>query len=1285
MKQVFVSSTFRDMHIERDLIQTKLIPDLNEKAYQNRIEGIKFQDLRWGIDTDTEDEEDKDKKILEVCLDEIENKRPYFCVLLGDRYGWIPDNDLVKETGIRYGIYDENELIEKSITNLEVDYAFLRNPQYAKNSYAYIRNISGDVKGTIYESDENEKARIEKLKAEIKEILPAENIHEYDVVYKDGNLIGTEKFIEFAKNDMTRVLLEDDLIKEDLTENQKEILYHKTQAREKSVISNARRSIEEKIMQDIKRQNIITIKGESGNGKSTLMSKISSNLSKYTHSLIFFSSLTPKTTSSIGLMRIITKYINEIIQKEDQTFETLPINEIIGEFENDIEQSNKNPVNKSKEEKLYELAIREYSNKGKKDIIILIDAIDQLDNPSSISNLIKPLSLTDDSKVKFIISYLDDKRNADDFIFLNNYTNYTLGELSKDDRLAVINSSLADNNKQLPYEIKEEIINKEASKSPLYISLLVQRLLMMNELDYLNIIRSGDGYEKITSYQKELIQKMPNDLKKLILELITQASKNLDTNTDEVENTISYLAVSRRGLRESDLKKIYELKGESYNSLDFATLKRYLRAFFLEDKYLRIDFTHKIIRQAVLEVLNTEIKSALHNDIANAFMCLPVEDPIKLQEQYYSAYKSSNKKSALELLEGIAKNISKLSPEEIESSIESITKLHNISINYEDDAWIKDLFEDFIKFDLNIQKILLAYFAYRSYEEKTSESLKAAKHNGIKLLEYLEKLLEIYPNDKEIIRFYADQLRFIGMKYNLGSKKDLRRSEEYLLKSIKLNEYLFDVDKSLYNKESLANSYSNIARFYLDLGPRSKEKARYYYKKSVNMFEEIVSLDNTMINNENLAIAYNNIANLYASGYGKNAMNKAKDYYKKTIAIIQRLLNKYEDIGLKKTLAMGYINIASLYFSQGDYNRSETWYYRAIDIISQIENIEPSFENKETLAKSYNNIGDLFSSELIDDKIKAEDFYLKAKIIFESILKSKEIVSAKKNLSITYDNLASLYADWKLEESYNYYEKAIELKEDLLNISKSNEEVIDLATSYNNLGFLYVDNKRNYEHAKSCYNKAIDLLYTVNDSTSDKKYGENLAVSYTNLGSVYFMINDNKKSETYYRKAIKIHKDLIRKYEDDDNIEKLLIIYNNLACHMLDIGYSLEDIENVYIQAIELIKMLKDPYKKRKKTAITYNNLANLYLIKSGDYKICEDCYKKSIDLTKWVINYHWSVENVERLMVNYNNLAKLYNVWSKEDLKEKYLNLSIEIADQIDYKNNKENINKFIYKHTTI
>ena len=159
---------------------------------------------------------------------------------------------------------------------------------------------------------------------------------------------------------------------------------------------------------------------------------------------------------------------------------------------------------------------------------------------------------------------------------------------------------------------------------------------MMNSEDYLRIIKAGDGYEKITSYQKELIANLPNDLKELILDLITHAAKNLKTNTDDVEKTISYLAVSRRGLRESDLRKIYELKGKNYNSLDFASLKRYLRAFFLEDKYLRVDFTHKIIRQAVLEAVSGEKKKYYHNNIAEAFMSLPIEDPIKLQEQYLS-------------------------------------------------------------------------------------------------------------------------------------------------------------------------------------------------------------------------------------------------------------------------------------------------------------------------------------------------------------------------------------------------------------------------------------------------------------------------------------------------------------------------------------------------------------------------------------------------------------------------------------------------------------------------
>jgi len=50
--------------------------------------------------------------------------------------------------------------------------------------------------------------------------------------------------------------------------------------------------------------------------------------------------------------------------------------------------------------------------------------------------------------------------------------------------------------------------------------------------------------------------------------------------------------------------------------------------------------------------------------------------------------------------------------------------------------------------------------------------------------------------------------------------------------------------------------------------------------------------------------------------------------------------------------------------------------------------------------------------------------------------------------------------------------------------------------------------------------------------------------------------------------------------------------------------------------------------------------------------------------------------------MITYNNLAELYRLWGKEEKAKEYLSLTVKTAQAIDYKNNKENINKFIYKH---
>lgn len=1258
MKQVFVSSTFRDMHIERDLIQTKLSPDLNDLAYKKRIEGIKFQDLRWGIDTGI-DEKDKDKKILEVCLDEIDNNRPYFIVLLGDRYGWIPQGDLVKETGVEYGIYDRDQTIEKSITHLEIDYGFLKNPDYAQNSYAYFRTIVGDVKGTIYDQDPVEKEKVEALKAEIRELLDPSHIHEYELKIEDGKLVGTNTFVQMAKDDMSKILFENQF-QEELSENQREIVYHIRQAKEKELLSSARKSIEDEVIKEIDNNNVISISGKSGNGKSTLMAKLYRRMDK--KSIILFSSLTPKTTSALGIMRTITAYINESLEKEidDSSYMEKNTQAKQAKFENDT----------SVEEKQYQLALIEYFLKGKRDLIILIDAIDQLDRPEDIASLIKPINFINDSKIKFIISYMDDGKENDAYIFLNDFLNYKLGDLTDKDKLEVINTSLRANNKQLPDEVKKEIIKKSGSKSPLYISLLVQRLLMMDRKDYQTIIRAGDGYDKISAYQKDLIQKMPNGLKDMILKLISYATKTLDTNTDDVRDTLNYLAVSRRGLREMDLKNIYKLKGKSYNSLDFASLKKYLRAFFLEDKYLRVDFTHKIIRQAILDDMTYTDKINFCNDIANAFMDLRPEDPIKLEEQYYLAYIAHNKEAAVDLLLSIGANAERIAPQTIESTLVSITKTHNLSQS--DEKWVSDLFKAAFKFDLKTQKVLLAYFIFSGYEDGTIGSIKASTNNDKILLAYLEKLLEYNPEDYDIMRLYADQLSFLAIKISVVDKDPI--SLDYMKKAVEVNEVL--VDNSDANMENLANAYANMAKIYLRYGFRDKAKTNH--EKSIDLFEKLADKRKTVVNLENLALAYSNIANLYSEGDWVDGL-EAKKYYKDSIRIINNLLKKQENVSMKKTVAVGYINMASLYFRENNMRRARKWYFRAIDAIKWIENMEPSLENKEALARAYNNVADLFADELINDRQKAEEFYSMAVSIYESILKIKPIISVKKNLATTYDNIGNLYSNWKEDEAYSYYLKAIEIKEEVIGTSASKEEIIDLATSYNNLGFLYADNNKNC--AISYYEKAIKTLNTIEDREKYKSYEESLGICYTNLADLYMGKDEIDKSKKYYEKAIDIYKKLIKQKADDQTIEKLLIIYNNIACYMTDTDLGLIEIEKEYLKVIDLIKILKDPYSKRKKTAIIYNNLANLYFIKDKNFELAEKCYLKSIDLTKWLVGQNVSLENLERLMVNYYNLSKIYELWGKDERKEECLKIANFIDRRIEVDKDGDT-KKFIYKH---
>ncbi|XP_045678527.1 telomerase protein component 1 isoform X1 [Phyllostomus hastatus] len=82
--RLFISSTFRDMHGERDLLLRSVLPALQARAAPHRI-SLHAIDLRWGI---TEEETRRNRQ-LEVCLGEVENSQ-LFVGILGSRYGYVP-------------------------------------------------------------------------------------------------------------------------------------------------------------------------------------------------------------------------------------------------------------------------------------------------------------------------------------------------------------------------------------------------------------------------------------------------------------------------------------------------------------------------------------------------------------------------------------------------------------------------------------------------------------------------------------------------------------------------------------------------------------------------------------------------------------------------------------------------------------------------------------------------------------------------------------------------------------------------------------------------------------------------------------------------------------------------------------------------------------------------------------------------------------------------------------------------------------------------------------------
>ena len=823
MKTVFISSTFKDMQAERDAIKKITLPAVNTAARSHNDE-FDFCDLRWGVDTAEMETNEGSKKVLEVCLDEIDRCQLPMVVLLGYRYGWIPDEKLIKNAAETKEMQLED--LQKSVTALEIEYGAFKN---CRTLY-YFREIDGQAPEDYQSEDKEHAQKLSALKQLIYE-KSGGNIKTYKLKWNGKGFDGTKHFAEMLAEDIKTMLMPEWLENDKLSPLQREMRVHEKFISDKKDVFSARSKEADELKQRIPEQPVTIMKGAVGSGKSTLFSKLVTELQKTEWKILpFISGLTNRSNDAQDIIENIVEYLETELNVSEH-------------YRDEKDRQTGENIRHTPEqwrEKLAEMCAR-YTQEKRIKLLIMIDAVDQLLQNDQRDELhFIPFNVGEN--IHFAMtSTLDFDTRSMEF--------YTLKDIDEDDKKEVINGTLKRVHKQLSKKVVDKIVSLKTSENPLYISLLVQRLVLMDEDDFKIIRKLGDGMPAIEKHQINIISGCPDDLDEMSAELLRVAAKGIDEKL--VAKAGEYLAVSRYGLRKSDLA---ELLGEDWTEVKFSHFINFMYDCFMVRDDGRYDFTHKSIRAGFLKKCDRE---KLNLEIFSHLKALPDNDPVRIAEVVYHAIQADDKRFFIDYI---------------------------IKYKFDDDT------------------SYISQAALDTYQQCISDKGKWI----CDILRNFE-LFEIDDDTTNFINFINFQLRekFTGKLYELYIQIDILTANK------KFTEYADSLLQTSQSKREVSLSYSFLGQVYKNIGGKDNlQKALELYQKCLAMREQLSASENTSLSKRDLSVSYNKVAGIYEQLGGKDNLHKALELYQKDLKLSEQLSTSENTIDAYDDLALSLYKVA---------------------------------------------------------------------------------------------------------------------------------------------------------------------------------------------------------------------------------------------------------------------------------------------------------------------------------------------------------------------------------------
>lgn len=1233
MINIFVSSTFKDMHYERDLIHEKVLPQLNSMAAEYG-DSVAFCDLRWGVDTNDLDSEEGAKKVLSVCLDEIDRCRPYMIVILGERYGWIPEGSLISETIQGRKDFELDEL-EKSVTALEIEYGALNHPGQLEKTLFYYREARGPMPEIYRQEDTAHWEKLQELKKRIWKIAGGK-VRTYQVHWDEesGRPVGQEQFAQLVTEDMKNLLEQEWQKYRELSDFDRDQLAQWNMVREKSAQFAAREDFVQNCIKELDSgKTLLQIRGAAGSGKSTVMSRLAVCLKEQGKTVLpIFCGHTEMTGSGMSLLHYLTYFL------EEQTG-------------NDHLESEKDWNADKCVERLAHMTAC-YEQSGLPNLFVLIDGADQLpDDEIREQLLFVPGNLSE--RMKVILSCSDDitlSRARKDVM--------ELAPLDITEREGLVRGMLKFSGRELPEAVICRMVSKKDSAAPLYLNLLLTRLLMMNRNDFEEITDQGDGISAITQHQINILDEMPEDMEQACVEVLRTAAERI--GGEMVRAAAEYLAVSRHGLREQDLECLAQERKIPWNSLDFSLFVKYMHGFFIQRKDGRWDFSHKSIRQGFLSQCTDQKK--LHQNILTYLEKLPKRDPVRVGELMYHCIRADEKGICVSCIQGdpkgspgrlaAARDLKAVSLEDGGEWLVGLLRQGEnwgagASFSYFINTEYRIAFLDSLK-ELKIRErvqtenqIYMEQYVLRFPEKKNKRALSICYEKNANIcMEYedrkhLEKAGVLYEKALALSEELAEETEesradlavdrgnLASVYEELEGKEDLQKALKLRISAVDLRKVNADENPSSRNIRAWTLELRNLGLLYSKMdGAENREQGESYLKQACRIQEDLCSRERTRENRDRLIRLMLSLADYYIRTGKQEDIRQARTLCEKALHMRQELTAERNTPESRRALALACSKLGWLYHEKGsqqNLNQAAELYQKAYQIRKDLaEELQTPGSRRELDGICY-SLGKLYSSYQGGTYFqKAWDYYLEGIQIAEQLNDEQETTASKKSLGMSCRAAAALLyrqggRENLLKAVIFWGRRAREIYEDLAEELNTPEIRKELSRCYDLLAVCCreLGDEKYVKQALEWGEKDMELSLRLERELKTLEALDDLGYTCRNLGDLYkagHPYQDLGKALKLYQKAYDIFREADRRKQTTESMENVQICQECLA----DICFVAEGLTDVD-EAVRMQEEALDTSRKRAEVLKTKESRQDLLrtCLRTGDLYMCLESPEK--------------------------------------------------------------------------